>query len=295
MCTPVGYAINYEINPWMTNQIGHVSPMLAAAQWQALFDNLSMLAEIRLMQGDRAWPDLVFTANAGLPLPWSRKFILSNFRFPERQGEKAINRAWFEAQGWDCIELPNGAVFEGAGDALFDASGRLWVGNGPRSDDATPGYLGRYIDGPIHRLGLVDPNFYHLDTCFCPLPGGWALYAPDAFDPPSQSLLAREYGDQLIALTSGEAHQFCANAVCVGQKILMDAGTPRLSKLLGALGFSIVETSLSEFKKSGGTAKCLTLSLNGWVYESFVGASGQGAPIRETHDPHSVALQRGPQ
>ncbi|MGO9446153.1 MAG: hypothetical protein ACLPXB_15465, partial [Thiobacillaceae bacterium] len=56
--------------------------------------------------------------------------------------------------------------------------------------------------------------------------------------------------------------------------------------------FSIVETPLSEFKKSGGTAKCLTLSLNGWVYESFTGARGQGAPIRATQDPHSVALQQ---
>jgi N-dimethylarginine dimethylaminohydrolase len=271
MCTPQGYAVNYEINPWMMKQVGHVLPVLAAAQWEALFDKLSALADIRLMQGDRAWPDLVFTANAGLPLPWEKKFILSNFRFPQRQGEKAVNRAWFEAEGWACIELPKGAVFEGAGDALFDGSGRLWIGNGPRSSEATPRYLARYVDAPIHPLGLVNPHFYHLDTCFCPIPGGGALYVPDAFDPASQNLLQREYGDKLIALTLREANLFCANAICVGQNILMNCATPRLNKRLTALGFSLIETPLSEFKRSGGTAKCLTLSLGGWVYETFMG------------------------
>lgn len=265
MCTPEGFAVNYEINPWMQHQIGNVSPELAAAQWRGLFDILSGLAEVKLMRGDPAWPDLVFTANAGLPLAREKKFILSNFKHPQRQGEKAIDRAWFEAAGWTCVDLPEDAIFEGAGDALFDSAGRLWVGGGPRSDETTPAHLARHVATPIHRLELVDPRFYHLDTCFCPLPEGYALYLPEAFGQASRDLLERIFGDRLIALTQDEGQQFCANAVCVGRTIVMNQATPRLRKLLGVLDFSIRETPLSEFMKSGGGAKCLTLCLEGWA------------------------------
>ena len=67
MCTPEGFAVNYEINPWMRRQIGNVSPALALAQWRTLFKKLSALVDIKLMRGNPAWPDLVFAANAGLP------------------------------------------------------------------------------------------------------------------------------------------------------------------------------------------------------------------------------------
>lgn len=265
MCTPEGFAVNYEINPWMQNQIGHVSPERAVAQWRGLFDKLSALADVKLMHCDPAWPDLVFTANAGLPLAREKKFILSNFKYRQRQGEKAIDRAWFENAGWTCIDLPDSAIFEGAGDALFDSARRLWVGGGPRSDATTPEHLACHIVTPIHRLELVNPHFYHLDTCFCPLPAGYCLYLPEAFDATSRNLLARSFGDKLISLTPEEGKQFCANAVCVGWTIVMNQATHRLKKLLDGLGFSVLETSLSEFMKSGGSAKCLTLSLEGWA------------------------------
>jgi len=260
MCTPEGFAVKYEINPWMRHQVGQVSSELAARQWQMLFDKLSALASIQLISGDPLWPDLVFTANAGLPLQ-DKRIILSNFKHPQRQGEKEINRAWFESAGWMCIDLPDGTVFEGAGDALFDDEGRLWVGAGPRSGEATVAALGGYVTTPIHPLVLVDPRFYHLDTCFCPLPGGYALYLPGSFDEMSLALLKRSFGKKLIALTPEEGLLFCANAVCVGRTVVMNCVTPRLGVLLNELAFETQETPLSEFMKSGGSAKCLTLSL----------------------------------
>jgi N-dimethylarginine dimethylaminohydrolase len=266
MCTPEGFAVDYQINPWMADQIGKVSSSLACSQWRNLFERLSAIADVKLMQGNRDWPDLVFTANAGLPLPREKKFVLSNFRYPQRQGEKAIDRDWFEAEGWTCIELPSDTIFEGAGDALFDSLGCLWVGDGPRSSDGTAACLARHVDGPVHRLRLVDPAFYHLDTCFCPLPGGSALFVPTAFDSISRGRLERSFGDGLIALTPAEANQFCANAVCVGQAVFVNHATPRLTALLNERGFSVNETPLSEFIKSGGSAKCLTLCLRGWMY-----------------------------
>ena len=262
MCTPEGYAVNYEINPWMKQQVGQVSFPLAVRQWRQLFETLGRLAHVRLMTGTPDWPDLVFTANAGLPLPGERSIVLSNFRHPQRQGEKALNRAWFEAAGWTCVDLPDGVAFEGAGDALFDSAGRLWLGGGPRTDAAALRHLSRHIPGLIERLEMVDPAYYHLDTCFCPLPDGHALYLPEAFGARARALLAAAFGDRLLPLTPGEGRLFCANAVCVGRTVVMNRVTPRLHSLLEALDFTVLESPLTEFMKSGGSAKCLTLCLD---------------------------------
>jgi N-dimethylarginine dimethylaminohydrolase len=269
MCSPDGFAVDYEINPWMHDQIGCVAHELAMTQWQSLHDALGKHAKVLVMKGDRAWPDLVFTANAGLPLPQQKKFILANFRHPQRQGEQAIDAAWFTAAGWQCLELPAEAIFEGAGDALLDGQGRLWLGDGPRSSDVTAECLSALVDAKVHRLKLVDPAYYHLDTCFCPLPGGYALHVPGAFDTASQALLAGAFADRLIALTAEEGRMFAANAVSVGRTVFLNRATPRLTALLAGLGFAVEQTPLSEFMKAGGGAKCLTLCLDGWAHQSY--------------------------
>jgi N-dimethylarginine dimethylaminohydrolase len=261
MCSPEGFAVAYEINPWMSGHVGTIDHQLAVQQWLALYQHLSLQADIEIMAADPAWPDLVFTANAGLPLPAEKTFILSNFRHPQRQGEKAINRDWFETHGWRCVELDVDVSFEGAGDALFDSEGRLFVADGLRTDRAATGQLSLHVEGPIHSLRLIDPAFYHLDTCFCPLAGGYALYLPQAFDGASTKTLQKSFGARLIALTPDEGRLFCANAVNVEHTIVMNAPTPRLIALLTDAGFNVIATPLTEFMKSGGSAKCLTLRI----------------------------------
>ncbi len=262
MCSPEGFAINYEINLWMKKQIGNVIRDVALSQWWGLFDTLSRLAEVHVMPGDAAWPDLVFTANAGLPVPETKRVILSNFKHPQRQGEKRLNRAWFESRGWECVELPSGVSFEGAGDALADSQGILWFGYGFRSDAAAAVLLARQVDMPIRPLQLVNPAYYHLDTCFCPLSDGSALYLPEAFAADSRQLLHSVFGAKLIALTPTEGRLFCANAVEAGDHVVMNDTTPRLRAVLESRGFTVAASPLSEFIKSGGGAKCLTLRLD---------------------------------
>jgi len=72
--------------------------------------------------------------------------------------------------------LPSDLPFEGAGDALMDReSGCLWAAYGFRSElDAHP-LLAHWLGLEVISLRLTDPRFYHLDTCFCPLEGGFLL------------------------------------------------------------------------------------------------------------------------
>jgi N-dimethylarginine dimethylaminohydrolase len=262
MCSPEGFAVNYEINPWMHGQIGQISPAVAKEQWQNLYRQLAELADIEVMKGDAAWPDLVFTANAGLPVACEKIFILSNFKHPERQGETPICRRWFEDRGWSCVALDPDVSFEGAGDALVDSEGRLFVADGLRTDRKAAEHLSAYVAGPIHSLRLIDPTYYHLDTCFCPLAAGYALYLPQAFDTASLDLLQRTFGKRLIALTGVEGRRFCANAVNIETIIIMNESTPRLASILANFGFKVIGSPLTEFIKSGGSAKCLTLRID---------------------------------
>ena len=58
--------------------------------------------------------------------------------------------------------------FEGAGDALF-CGDTLFAGYRIRSDIGGHQQLGDLLGCRVIPLELVDPRFYHLDTCFCPL------------------------------------------------------------------------------------------------------------------------------
>ena len=49
----------------------------------------------------------------------------------------------------------------------------------------------------------------------------------------------------------------------IGKDVVLNAGCPRLEADLRAAGFVPHATELGEFLKSGGSAKCLTLRLDG--------------------------------
>ena len=53
-------------------------------------------------------------------------------------------------------------------------------------------------------LELIDPYYYHLDTCFCPLAPGEAIYFPGAFDDYGRRVL-QELVPELIEVAVEEA------------------------------------------------------------------------------------------
>lgn len=258
MCPPDFYGIEYEINPWMKRDIPSDAER-SRQQWQALHDLLVGLnVDVPLLQPVSGLPDLVFTANAGLI--WHDAVFLSSFRHPARQGETPVDADWFNSNGFRTIEMPAGMYFEGAGDALF-CGDTLYAGYLVRSDAAAMQWLGRQMGCRVIPLQLVDGRFYHLDTCFCPLDQNTAIYYPPAFDEYARRALAQI--PRLIAVEDEEAARFACNAVVIGHDVVLNAGCPKLESDLKAAGFTAHATELGEFLKSGGSAKCLTLRLDG--------------------------------
>jgi N-dimethylarginine dimethylaminohydrolase len=270
MCPPDYFGIEYEINPWMSRS--RPSDLaLATQQWLSLKGILEEVgATVETLTPVEGLPDLVFTANAAIVV--RERAILARFRHPQRQGEEPYDSAWLAAHGFRVEPPPEGVYFEGAGDALF-CGDTLLAGYRIRSDARGHQQIGAMLGVRVIPLELVDPYYYHLDTCFCPLAPGVAMYFPGAFDEYALKAMREVVGD-LIEVDAEEARSFACNAVVVGTTVVTNVGCPKLHAALSERGFATRETPLSEFVKSGGSAKCLTLRLDG---EEAASWKGRGA------------------
>ncbi len=272
MCAPDHFGVAYKINPWMDpNSWGRSDRALAAAsraEWAAFHHALVELgAEISLVPPALGVPDLVFTANAAVVLDGVA--LLARFRHPQRQREEAHFEAAFRSlQGRGLIDavrmLPADLVLEGAGDCVWDETRNLfWIGFGPRSDAASQVVIEDVFGVPAIALELIDPRFYHMDTALCPLPGGEVVFVPGAFTPRGQAVIRdRVAAAQRIEIGAEDACQLAANAVCIGNTLVMSGCSERLRADLGERGYRVVTSPLQSFLRSGGAAFCLTLRLD---------------------------------
>jgi N-dimethylarginine dimethylaminohydrolase len=261
LCPPTYFEVSYVINPWMEAGLGQTESNLAAEQWQHLRDTLTSYADIALQEPQPGLPDLVFTANAGLVL--GDKVIVSRFRMPERQGEEVHDAALFRELGFTLAPWPQDVAFEGAGDALLDRGTQIiWIGHGFRSDARAPALIEKTFGRQTIPLRLINPRFYHLDTCFCPLADGWLLYYPAAFDAASRTLIETHVpAGKRIAVSDEDAEQYACNAIDLKNRVIMNSASDDLQQRLHAAGFTPVIVPVTEYLKSGGGIKCLTLKL----------------------------------
>ena len=261
MCAPKHFEVAYVINPWMEGNIAHGDKQNAMRQWNMLRHAIGEIARVECIAAEPGVPDMVFTANAGLIL--ENKVVLSRFRHAERQLEEPHFAKWFADHGFEVITVPADMPFEGAGDALLDRRlPLLWMGHGHRTDAQCAALLSEKLNIEVQPLKLVNPRFYHLDTCFCPLESGYLMYCPAAFDAASQAqIAARVPKEYRIPVSEEDAASFACNAVNAGRHVFLNHASPALEKELRSRGFIVRKIPLYEFMKAGGAAKCLTLKL----------------------------------
>ncbi len=255
LCPPDHYGIEYEINPWMSRARGADTPVVQA-QWRGLHEKLKSLGcEIHLVPPVPKLPDMVFTANAGLTV--GNTFIPSNFRHKERAAEAPLFADWMKQHGYEIVWLPKDQFFEGEGDALF-AGDALFCGYKFRTDVSAHRTVGEILKCLVISVELVDPRFYHIDTCFCPLTDGGAVWFPAAFDEYGQRTI-RDHVPNLIDVVEEEAAHFSCNAVVLDHEIVVPEGAPQLVKSLRDRGYNCHPLPMTEFLKAGGACKCLTM------------------------------------
>jgi lysine-ketoglutarate reductase/saccharopine dehydrogenase-like protein (TIGR00300 family) len=262
MCPPEFFQVDYVINAWMEGNIDRANGPLAVEQWHGLHLLLAGQGKVELITPLAGSPDMVFTANAGLVL--GDHAVLSRFLHRERQSEEPHFRDWFQQHGFRVHELPKDLPFEGAGDALLDrVRPLLWAGYGFRTELDTHALIAELLSVEVVSLRLIDKRFYHLDTCLCPLERGFLMYYPPAFDARSNAQIERRIPvEKRLVLDEADATHFAANAVNIGETVVLHRASDALKSQLSAAGFQVYESPLSEFIKSGGAARCLTLRLN---------------------------------
>ncbi|MCQ8279928.1 arginine deiminase-related protein [Acetobacteraceae bacterium KSS8] len=281
---PAHFEVSYRINPWMEPGAwaadAERNSRAARASFEALSASLrSAGARLEIADGVPGLPDMVFPANAGVVL--DGRVILARFAHPERANEEQrfyrifadlAERGLFT----EIASMPDGALHEGAGDAIWDANrGFFWAGHGQRSNLAGAHAVGRFFSREIVPLRLVSPSFYHLDTCFCPLSGGHVLYYPAAFDADGLATIHRHVAPELrIEATEEDAAALCVNAVNIGRTVTMAMAPDSLVRRLGDAGYDVRQVDLSPFILSGGAAYCMTLRLDRTV------STEAGAPQR---------------
>jgi N-dimethylarginine dimethylaminohydrolase len=271
MCPPEWYDVNYVINPWMAGNLHRPSRDKAYEQWKDLHQHLQQIADIRLIHGQPGSPDMVFVAHTAVVQ--HGVVALSSFAHPQRQTEEQPVRRWFQNAGFLVWETPRETAFEGEGDALFNETGdHLWAAHGVRTCRQSHRHVADAWHTPVTSLHLVDPRFYHLDTCFAPLSGGDLLYFPGAFDAPSLAKIEAAYPqEKRIVVSEDEATHFACNLINVGRNIIMGTTGTSISTRLADRGYNVTEINLSEFICGGGSAKSLALRLSDSRITSMMG------------------------
>lgn len=267
LTSPDHFQVEYTINPHMEGNVGSVDEGIAMKQWRALRDTYERLGlQVDVVPGVEGLPDMVFCANQTLPFrtPGGELgAVMSRMHAPQRKPEVEHYARYFDSIGYEVRtldpDLPGD--FEGMGDAIWHP-GRylLWGGHGFRTDREVYQRLSAALGFPIIALRLDDPEFYHLDTCFCPLSEEAVLIYPGAFDDDGLALIRNGFQTVIEAPEDEARGLFACNAHSPdGKHVIVQRGCGTTCESLEAVGFVPVEVDTDEFLKSGGSVFCMKL------------------------------------
>lgn len=260
MCPPTYFDIEYSINPWMDIS-NKVDKEKARKQWDYVYNILTDLnVEIDILEPVSGLPDMTFIGDAGIV--HNKKFLATNFRHAERQGEVKHYIKWMEENNYPIFEVPKDVYFEGLGDIIyFDED--IMFGYGPRSSPEAIKYVTEtYPELKLKgELYLKDESLYHLGLAISYIDKDTLLYYPDAFTDESLEFLRNNFERRIECSEKDAKEYFVCNNIPIGKNILMDNCTEELETEISQMGYTVVKTDMSEFKKSGGSVRCLILSI----------------------------------
>ncbi len=266
-CPPTYFEVRDVKNPFM--QPGApLDTKLALEQWEAVrraFREAGCTLETIPAVSDLE--DMVFANNqvfvgASADGPF---IVPSRMRYESRRREVPHFVAWFRERGFRVIELDYGDDFlEGHGDLLWDIGGKIiWAGYGHRSTRGGVEKLAAAmapLGFKVVPLELVDPVFYHLDTCLAPLTAESVVIYPGAFSAEAERAL-RAHCPRVYEVSRTNALTFVCNGVAANRHFITPGLTPVLEEALWREELTPVVVNTSEFQKSGGSVCCLKLFL----------------------------------
>ena len=271
----------YEILPMQKGQNPYIDIRYNAAhnktnistQYHRVFAAFREILLGPLPPHDDPLPDIVFVANGGLSLPRLGRplVILPNMKFPQRKAELPSLREMFRILGIPTVEYPGREPFEGQAELKWFHGGRKCIGGyGHRSTKAAFAELAAffqkmYVDPPeMLVVKLTSPNFYHLDVAMFEHDDTKCIVHRGAFSAASiRKMEAFLGGAENVCVIDTKDH-FCLNAVIDGDRVITHHLTdPAIKPLIEArTGRMVHQCSTTEFEKSGGSVRCMTLDVH---------------------------------
>jgi len=242
ICPPTHFAINYDINPWMTRNLGYPAPY-ARRQWERFIETLGCAGDVEFVrvEANEHVPDLVFTSNAGLVC--GNLAIVRVFVIPSAVANRGSSAPRSPVRGWrrrTCSKRISKARATRCSTACDRSV--TWVTAGASERNATL-QLQEIVGCRVLPLLLVDERFYHLHTALCSLNSGHVMVYMDAFSPHAQTLLRRSIDPSfLIEVGVEDALALACNAVEVDDAIVLHECSRGLRDRLIAAGYRIFQT-----------------------------------------------------
>lgn len=255
-------------NPYI--DIHHtVNERKAQSQHAALVRAFRDMKVYTLPEADVPLPDIVFVANGGLSLPRLPKplVVLPRMKYAQRQAELPFLRQMFARAHISTVDFPGPEPFEGQAELKWFFGGRLGVcGPGFRSTRRSFQILDKLLadiygsEKPTLLIApLLSADYYHLDVAMLEFDDSCIVHRR-AF---SAATIARLRKAGITVHVIDTKDSFCLNAVVDGSRLithrLTDAALkPLLERLTGR---TVVEVDTSEFERSGGSVRCMTLDI----------------------------------
>lgn len=202
---------------------------------------------VELLPADERFPDGCFVEDPLLVI--GGVAILGRPGALSRQGEEvSLGEAIKGRFSLETIQAPG--TLEG-GDVLV-LPGRVLVGSSERTNQAGIEQLERILaDQGLAVEALPVKGFLHLLSAVAYLGKGILLAAPEYASHPAFS------GFDMITVPSGEA--YAANALAVGDQVILPAGYPETAGLIQAKGFKVKPVAMSQFAAADGGVSCLSV------------------------------------
>jgi N-dimethylarginine dimethylaminohydrolase len=258
VCPPKYVELNYSINPWMDTS-ATFSRDLALEQWERLIATYDRVlgdsVPVHVCPPKEGLTELCFFGDSVFLC--ETKALYGEFRHPERAPERPYVKGFLEGLGFRGPRVPEGVVFEGAGETVMWRD-KILFGFGKRSHEVARHFLRQTFGLDTIDLEMETEDFYHLDTALLPLGDDLIAYYPPAFGPIDNATL-ESFDCEKIVISEADAHALACNSVVYEKQVFGSQGPTELYAELRARGYEVHELDMSEFQKLGGGIKCLSL------------------------------------
>ena len=218
-------------------------------------------------------PDIVFVANAGLSLPRLGKplLLLPNMKYKQRQAELPYLKKIYHDMKLETIDYPGKEPFEGQAELKwFDGGRKAICGYGHRSTKQTFLELDRFFEKIYGKekpellvIRLISPYYYHLDVAMLEYDDAKCIIHKRSVSSESLRKIEAFLGKDNVTVIDTK-DSFCLNAVIDGSHLITHKlSDPLLKGQLESLtNRKVKEIDTSEFEKSGGSVRCMTLDIH---------------------------------